>query len=806
MPRMIAGRPGSETHRNDQMTGDDMSQRESGGPRGGSRVAGALALGVLCAGTGFARGRVLTTQDYARAARFMPYATAPLVDHDVERVHWLGDRRFWFLDHDSWGDHYRVMTAPGGLITAAFNQDKLAAALGKAVGKPVSASKLAVTGIRIEGGGRFEITRKGKHYRCDLSGAPRCIGRASLIKSGKEPGILSPDRKLEAFIRNWNLWVRNTASGKETPLTFDGVRNFGYATDNAGWRQSRHPVLNWSPDSTEIATYRQDQRRVGDMYLVSARVGHPTLKKWKYPLPGDSHVFLIEPVVIDVTARKVVPLQLRPQQRLSSLCDDISCKANGHWDDAQWAPDGKTLALATTSRERRHEWFRIADARTGAVRTVFEDSVATYYRSGIDAVSWRYLPRSSQAIWYSERTNWGNLYLYGLKTGKREHPITTGRGDVTAVLHVNPKTRTVWFRAVGRTPGINPYYQQLWKASLSGGRATLLTREPCDHVISMSPDGRYFVDSCSTPTQPPVTTLRDARNGRILATVARGDISRLKAIGWQPPQLITVKARDHKTTLYGLLFKPTSFDPHKRYPIIDYIYPGPQIGSVSTFHFEPSRYDDQSLAELGFIVVAIDGMGTPYRSARFQRLWYGDMGDNTLPDQVAALKELGARYPWIDLDRIGIWGHSGGGNATADAMFRYPDFFKVGWAESGNHDNRDYENDWGEMYQGLLARGTDDKTNYDNQANELLASHLKGHLMLTYGTLDDNVPPESTQIVVQALIKANRSFDMIAIPNVRHAYLYATPYITRRRWDYFVRHLAGDVPPGNFALKAWPWN
>jgi len=774
---------------------------------GGSRIAAiaVAVLGWLSVAIGRADGRILTAADYARAERFMPYAADPLVDHDVERVHWLDDRRFWFVDHDAAGDHYRLMTAPTGRVRAAFDAQKMAAALETASGSPVAASRLSITGLRIEGHGRFEIARKGKRYRCDLTAAGQCVAESTPRPAGQEPGILSPNRKLEAFIRNWNLWVRDRATGRETQLTFDGVKNFGYATDNAGWRQSRRPVLDWSPDSTEIATYRQDQRRVGDMYLVDARVGHPHLKQWKYPLPGDQQVFLIEPVVIDLASHAVVQLQLPPQQRLSSLCDDISCDANGHWDDVEWAPDGKTLALVSTSRDRRHEWFRIADARTGAVRTVFEESVATYFRSGIDAVSWRYLPRARQAIWFSERDSWGNLYLYDLRHGGLEHPITSGHGDVTAVLHVDPRRRRVWFRAVGRSPGVNPYYQQLWRASLDGGRPKLLTPEHCDHLISLSPDARYFVDSCSTPERAPVTTLRDARSGRILATVARADLSRLQAIGWQPPQLITVKARDRRTSLYGLLFKPTDFDPRAHYPIIDYVYPGPQIGSVSTFRFLAAHYDDQSLADLGFIVVAIDGMGTPYRSASFQRLWYGDMGDDTLPDQVAALKELGAKYPWIDLTRVGIWGHSGGGNATANALFRYPGFFKVGWAESGNHDNRDYENDWGEMYQGLLVRGPDGRTNYDNQANQLLASRLEGRLMLTYGTMDDNVPPQSTQIVVQALIRANKRFDMIAIPNARHAYLYATPYITKRRWDYFVRHLAGNVPPGNFALKPWPW-
>jgi dipeptidyl-peptidase-4 len=779
-----------------------------------ARWAMPALLALLVPAAGLANGRQLTAQDYARAERFMPYNTEPLVDHDVGTVHWLDARRFWFIDHDSSGDHYRLMTATTGKVTPAFDRQKLAAALAKVVGKPVPAAKLGISGIRIESTGRLEITRKHKHYQCDLTGAAHCIDEATLVKTGKEPGILSPDRKLVAFIRNWNLWVREVATGKERQLTFDGVKNYGYATHNAGWVHGDTPVLNWSPDSKKIATYQQDQRKVGDMYLVSARIGHPKLEKWKYPLPGDKDVLMIEPVVIDVATGSMVRLQLPPQQRLSSLCDELSCENNGHWDDVQWAPDGKTLAIVNTSRDRKHEWFRVADTRTGAVRTVFEESVRTYFNSGnsgvgavsgVDAVAWRYLPASQQAIWYSDRSNWGNLYLYSLKTGGLVRAITTGKGNVTQVLHVDRRRGTIWFRAVGRIPGVNPYYEQLWKVSLRGGKPTLLTPERCNHLISMSPDGRYFVDSCSTPARPPVTTLRSGRNGHVLATVARASLVRLKAVGWQAPEQIVVKGRDGKTDLYGLLFKPTSFDPHKKYPIVDYIYPGPFIGSIFSFRFEPAHYDDQSLAELGFIVVAINGMGTQYRSAAFRHLWYGDMGDNTLPDQVAAIKELAGRYPWIDLSRVGIWGHSGGGYATADAMFRYPDFFKVGWSESGNHDNRDYETQYSEMYQGLLVRNANGTTSYDNQANELVAAHLEGHLMLTYGTMDDNVPPENTELVVQALIKANRNFDMLAIPNARHAYLYATPYITRRRWDYFVRYLAGNVPPENYALKPWPW-
>jgi dipeptidyl aminopeptidase/acylaminoacyl peptidase len=263
----------------------------------------------------------------------------------------------------------------------------------------------------------------------------------------------------------------------------------------------------------------------------------------------------------------------------------------------------------------------------------------------------------------------------------------------------------------------------------------------------------------------------------------------------------TVKARDGKTDLYGLMFKPTNFDPSKKYPIVDYVYPGPQTGSVGSRTFNAARGDHQALAELGFVVVAIDGMGTPYRSKAFHDGYAADIADNTLPDQVAGLKELGARYPWIDLGRVGMWGHSGGGNATAAAMFHYPDFFKVGWAESGNHENRNYEDDWAEKWQGLLETKADGTTNYDTQANWKYAKNLKGKLMLTHGLMDDNVPPTTTLLVVDALIKANKDFDLIVLPNAHHGYGMDSFYIMRRRWDYFVRNLAGDTPPDQYEIK-----
>jgi dipeptidyl aminopeptidase/acylaminoacyl peptidase len=267
-----------------------------------------------------------------------------------------------------------------------------------------------------------------------------------------------------------------------------------------------------------------------------------------------------------------------------------------------------------------------------------------------------------------------------------------------------------------------------------------------------------------------------------------------------------VKARDGKTPLYGFLWKPTNFDPAKKYPIIDYVYPGPQIGSCGSRSFSAASGDDQALSDLGFIVVCIDGMGTPFRSKSFHDEHAdtpAEMGEATIPDQVAGIKQLAAEDPWIDIGRVGIWGHSGGGNATASAMLHDSDFFKVGWAESGNHDNRDYEDDWDEKYAGLEKIGPNGEDNYEAQANQNYAANLKGHLMLVHGTMDDNVPPNNTLMLVQALMNANRTFDMLMVPNAHHGYGAQTQYIMRRRWDYFVHYLAGGTPPENYQVKSY---
>ena len=743
--------------------------------------------------------RAFTADDYKRAEKFMTYNTRPLVFHEV-RGKWVPEDRYLFRDSGPDGSEFVVVDAAHGTQEPAFDHRRLAAALSAAAAETYNPAHLPFTTFEFSADGKsISFHLKSQKWACDLK-ASKCTAEPKPAKGATErpEEETSPDGKSAAFIRDYNLWVRDVASGRETQLTTDGVKDFGYATDNAGWIHSNRPILLWSPDSRKIATFQQDQRGVGEMYLVETKVGHPVLEAWKYPLPGDDVVTTIQRVVIDLDAHKVVRLELPADQHRTTLCDDVECRGSD-WDDVEWSPDATHLAFVSTSRDHKHEQFRVADATTGAVRDVFDETAATQYESGWGRVNWHYLPASNEVIWFSERDNWGHLYLYDLASGGLKNQITSGEWVVTQLLRVDEKNRVLYFLGCGREKGRNPYFPHLYRIGFDGKNLALLTPEDGNHEVSFSSSGRYFLDSYSKPDVPAVAVVRDEA-GKLISTVAKMDISRLLAAGWQPPVPITVKARDGVTDLYGLMYKPSNLDPSKKYPIVNYIYPGPQGGSVSFWGFAPARQDAQPLAELGFAVVQIEGQGNPLRSKKFHDFYYGNMGDNTLPDQIAGMKELAEKYSWIDIERAGIFGHSGGGYAAADAMFRYPDFFKVGIAESGNHDNREYEDDWGERYQGLLVKNADGTTNYDDQANQHLAKNLKGHLLLAHGTLDDNVPPYNTLLVVNELIKANKDFDLLLLPNQHHGYGSATLYMTRRRWDYFVRYLLGAEPPHEYAL------
>jgi dipeptidyl aminopeptidase/acylaminoacyl peptidase len=790
--------------------------------------------------------RVVTAADYARAERAMtaPAAVTALADAGRVTPNWLANDQFWYRTSDG---QFLLVDPLKKTKLPAFDHAKVAAAMARASGKSVDAQHLPFATIAFTKDYKsIMVADSGKEWSCDVKGskctslAPGAIaaaaapveagagrggrggrggggggrgggrggaGGAGGTSSHGEPLNMSPDGQRGVYIHDWNLWVKETAGGAETQLTTDGVKDFGYATNNAGWTGGPTAVGVWSPDGKRFATQQQDERGVGQMYLVSTPVGtfsangrdggHPVLRAWAYPLPGDSVITTIQRVIIDVGARKVVRLKMGVDQHRGTVVDNLNV------NDMKWRPDGSEFVFASSSRDHKHVWLRSADPVTGAVREVFDESAKTQFEGGPgQAPLWRVEWASNEVLWWSERDGWGHFYLYDLATGKLKNKINSGDGVVTNVSRINDTTRTMWFTEVGHEAGQNPYYNHFYRIQLDGTKEVSLTPDDGTHEVQSSPDGKYLVDTWSKTDVPYASSLRDATTGALVMPLEKGaDPAALKAAGWNPVETIKMKARDGKTDIYGIMFKPGNLDPSKKYPIINNIYPGPQSGSNGAWGWTAAGGDASALAALGFVVVKINGMGTPNRSKAFHDAYYANMGDNTLPDQVSGMKELGQRYSWIDMDRVGIWGHSGGGFATAGAMFHFPDFFKVGIAESGNHDNREYEDDWGERYQGLDNRGSDPRASYDTAANQNFAKNLKGHLMLAHGTMDNNVPPYNTLLIVDQLIKANKDFDLLLIPNSGHGYpAPASSYMERRRWDYFVKWLMGAEGPVNYQM------
>ena len=727
---------------------------------------------------------VLTAADYDRAVRMLAPSLNGLVVGGTADATWLPDGRFSYIR--------TTLTGTETVVVDPVRKTREVVAAPPTGGQSAPGGGAGGRGGRAGGGG-------GRGGRGGGVAITKTCGPNVTGTSGPPPASMSPDGTSAVFICDWNLWVRDVATGQDRQLTTDGVKDFGYATSNAGWATSAAAALSWSPDGAKIATQQQDERKVGDMYLVETPVngGHPVLRAWKYPLPGDPVVAMISRVVIDVKTGKMTRLEMPPDYHRAMSEDNIDM------GEYLWSPDGSRLGFVSTDRYHKSSTAKVADTATGAVRTLFTETEATHVQTRVE---WQIFWASNEVLWYSQRDGTAQMYLYDLNTGQLKNRITSGAGPVTRVVRIDQATRTMWYEADGKEPGQDPYFTHLYRIGLDGKNNVSLTPENGTHTAQISPDGKYVIDTFSQPDVAPETTLRDGTTGALIMPLEKADISKLVATGWKPPMQIKMLAADGKTEIYGMLFRPTNFDPGKKYPIINNAYPGPQSGSVGSRAFTAARGDKQALAELGFVVVSIDGTGTPNRSKAFTDAYYGAMGrNNTIPDQIAGMKELARRYPWIDIDKAAMWGHSGGGFITADALLRAPynDFFKVGIAESGNHDQRQYEDDWGERYEGPLVKNPDGTDNYTVEATQTQATGLKGHLFLIHGTMDNNVPPYNTLLVADALIKANKEFDMLLIPNSAHGYTPAN-YVMRRRWDYFVKYLLDADPPHDYVIPNGP--
>jgi dipeptidyl-peptidase 4 len=731
--------------------------------------------------------------DYARAESMLAPHRKKAVPGASVVPQWLAGGRRFVYEVD--GRH--VLVDPGaGTRHDAFDHARLAAALSRASGHAVDAADLPLVLLEFEVPGRGEDVVRfyafGEFWEFSDHD-----GTCERVENGTPPVSIelnSPDGAWAAFSRDGNIWVRSRADGEEIALTDDAEPHHGYGTmpDWAGKMQWRalgiDPpfVAEWSPDSTRLLTHRLDQRGVAEQVLVEAAPaggGRPVEHRVRYPVPGDADVPTMSWVVLDVAARGVVHQEDGPTPVLHP-----TSLASRWWTGAG---DGAAVHFLRYSRDTLTLEMHRLDPATGATTLLVSESGRTCVDPGASTVEpavTRVLD-SGEILWWSQRDGWGHLYLYSAD-GEEIGQVTSGEWLVRRVLWVDEASRQVWFLANGLVDS-DPYLRQICRVDLDGTGFTRLTDDEFDHDAISPPEGGYLVDRASTVADPPRSSVLGG-DGQVLVELEDPDAGALIARGWAPPERFRITAADGRTPIYGLLWRPHGFDPDRRYPVVDHVYPGPMVYRASpAFDAPPFTGEAEALAALGFAVVAVDGRGTAGRSKAFHDHSYRNFSAaGFLVDHVAAIRELGHRHPWLDTTRVGITGSSGGGYATVRALLAHPESFHVGVARAAPNDIGTYQAYWGERYYGELD--DDARRDVDNAS---LAADLRGELLLIHGELDDNVLPTQTLRLVDALVAADKDVDMLIVPGAEHLFHTRKHYVLRRTWDYLVRHLHGTEPP-----------
>ncbi|MBN9734816.1 MULTISPECIES: DPP IV N-terminal domain-containing protein [unclassified Pseudonocardia] len=736
----------------------------------------------------------LTDADYARAEQMLAPHRARRVRGAAVTPHWLsGEARFRYQV----GPRHVVVDPAAGTRRDLVDHDRLAAALSEASGHAVDGASLVLGDLDVDGD---RVLFSAFDARWSWSGETGdCVRVDGEADGGRPAGPgehSSPDGAWVAFLRDGDVRVRSRDGKEEFALTDDAEPDHGYGgvLDFFGHRTLMRsfgldpaPVLAWSPDSTRILVHRLDQRHVAEQVLVESAPpdgGRPREHRYRTAIPGDEAQPTMSWNVLDVATGSVV----RQRDEPCVVTHPSAMQVYRWWS----GPAGEWVHVLHHSRDGRSLELRRMDPATGESTTLVSETGRTrldpmpQYTFGEPPMV-RVL-EGGEILWWSQRDGWGHLYLYPAD-GADPVQLTSGPWLVTRILGVDEERRRVFFLAGGLV-GDDPYVRQICRVDLDGTGVTRLTDDELDHDALCPPGGGYVVDRASTPAVPPRSRVLDA-DGRVLVELESPDADELRMLGWTPPERFCATAADGTTPVYGLLWRPHGFDPGRRYPAVDHVYPGPQVSRTSSGFDNDATGDPEALAALGFVVVAIDGRGTPGRSKAFHDHSYGALGDaGALADHVAAIRELGLRHPWIDTGRVGITGHSGGGFATARALLAHPGFYSVGVALAGNHDNGVYQPFWAEQYHGDLG-----EEGLRAISNPALAANLQGKLLLIHGELDDNVHPTQTLRLVDALVAADKDVDMLIVPGGEHSLHQRRHHVVRRTWDHLVRHLHGTEPP-----------
>ncbi len=716
-----------------------------------------------------------TTEDYQRAFALNQRWKGKVLYSNVH-PQWIGNTtKFWYVRDTPEGKIYVVVDANKKKRRKLFDHNKLAKSLSLATQEKIKANNLNLQKLQINN--KLDtlhfIYKEHKWSYIKKKDLLKDEGETQKTKTtywaatndeSKGKPVISPDGSKTAFIKNQNIYIKDNGSGEEKALSFDGSPGEFYST-----------YIQWSPDSKKVATMKVRPAEKRYIYFVESSPTdqlQPKLHKREYAKPGDALPFRCPRIFnIDGSEAHVPSTELFNEQ----------FEVRG----LEWDAESKNILFEYN--QRGHQVFRVLElsAQGGTVRTIINETSKTFVNYN------RYfrkdLSNGNEIIWMSERDNWNHLYLYDRHTGKVKNQITKGEWYVRDVVHVDEQNRIIYFSANGMVANEDPYLVRYYRINFDGSGLTCLTPEEGMHQATFSQDMKYFVDTYSLVNKAPISVLRDTENGKVIMPLETADISQLVASGWKAPEVFSAKGRDGKTDMWGIIIRPTNFDPTKKYPIIEYIYAGPGNQYTPKSFFTYNWYLS-GIAELGFIVVQLDAMGTSFRSKAFEDVCYKNLKDAGLPDRMAWIKAAANKYPYMDINRVGIFGASAGGQESTNALLLYPDFYKAAYSSCGCHDNRMDKIWWNEQWMGYPI-----EKQYEECSNVANAHLLKRPLMLVVGEMDDNVDPSSTMQVVNALIKAKKDFELVVIPGSNHT--MGGDYGEHKRYDFFVRNLLNLTPP-----------
>lgn len=719
----------------------------------------------------------ITLSDYQRADSTVKFRD--LTYYTNVSPHWIDETfSFWYRVNTPKGDEYFLVDVLKLKKLPAFDQNKLCKNLNTITGRDFKSYSIPFKELTFSKNLKeIEFIIDSTKWSCNLRNYAitkvedvkipsrrRGYWARSRDELSNEP-VISPDSNWVAFIKNFNCFIKKRNAKEEYQLSFNGSEGELYSS-----------FIEWAPDSKKLATYQVRLHTKKYIYFVESSPEdqlQPKLHKREYLKPGDA-LPIRKPCLFNVEERKQIPVDTQPFEHQYSV------------SDLKWWNDSR--AFTFEFNQRGHQVYQVVevDAQTGNTKILIDERSNTFIDYSSKKIR-RDVKDGQEIIWASERDGWNHLYLFNSQTGKMKNQITKGEWVVRDVVHVDEDNRQIVFRASGMYPGEDPYLIYYYRINFDGTELTRLTTEMANHRATFSEDYKYFIDNYSRVDLPPVTVLRSSSDGKVLMQLEKADITKLLEKGWNFPEVFAAKGRDAKTDIWGIIYKPTDFDSTKTYPVIEYIYAGPHSSHVTKSFLSYYR-SFTGLAELGFIIVQIDGMGTSNRSKAFHDVCWKNIKDAGFPDRILWIKAAGEKYPYLDTTRVGIFGTSAGGQNALAALLFHPEFYKVSVSSCGCHDNRMDKIWWNEQWMGYPIG-----PHYAENSNVVNAYKLQGKLLLIVGEMDDNVDPASTMQVVDTLIKSNKEFELVVLPGMRHT--IGGKYGERKRRDFFVKYLLGFNPP-----------